>query len=134
MPATIALSVSRPSCGPPSSYLLIITHALLLVLGSLFHLSRAVIIVPRVIPLLPLYLRSPDVPVHLLRAALTAMLNTLGIFRPKLTMSGDVARLSLDAADITADRRVAAVAVQTRTSPAILTCPNVRQAHRVLGL
>ncbi|KAG2445998.1 hypothetical protein HXX76_000601 [Chlamydomonas incerta] len=52
------------------------------------------------------------------------MLNSLGIFRPKLTMSGDVARLSLDAADITADPRLGCVAVQNRTSPAILTCPN----------
>ncbi|GIL97914.1 hypothetical protein Vretimale_3488 [Volvox reticuliferus] len=55
---------------------------------------------------------------------LHAMLNTLGIFRPKLSMTGDVARLSLDAADITADRRVACVAVHTRSSPAILTSPN----------
>ncbi|GIL47589.1 hypothetical protein Vafri_4374 [Volvox africanus] len=55
---------------------------------------------------------------------LHAMLNTLGVFRPKLFMTGDVARLSLDAADITADRRVACVAVQTRSSPAILTSPN----------
>ncbi|KAG2452561.1 hypothetical protein HYH02_002798 [Chlamydomonas schloesseri] len=52
------------------------------------------------------------------------MLNTLGIFRPKLTMNGDVARLSLDAADITADPRLGCVAVQTRTNPAILSCPN----------
>ncbi|GLI58956.1 hypothetical protein VaNZ11_000674 [Volvox africanus] len=55
---------------------------------------------------------------------LHAMLNTLGVFRPKLFMTGDVARLSLDAADITADRRVACVAVHTRSSPAILTSPN----------
>ncbi|EFJ50592.1 hypothetical protein VOLCADRAFT_116765 [Volvox carteri f. nagariensis] len=55
---------------------------------------------------------------------LHAMLNTLGIFRPKLFMAGDVARLSLDAADITADRRLACVAVHARNSPAILTSPN----------
>ncbi|KAG2494492.1 hypothetical protein HYH03_007261 [Edaphochlamys debaryana] len=55
---------------------------------------------------------------------LHGMLNTLGVFRPKLAMSGDVARLSLDAGDITADPRAAAVAVQARTSPAIITSPN----------
>ncbi|GFR46433.1 hypothetical protein Agub_g8007 [Astrephomene gubernaculifera] len=55
---------------------------------------------------------------------LHGLLNSLGIFRPKLAMSGDVARLSLDAGDITADPRVACVAVQARNSPAILTSPN----------
>lgn len=55
---------------------------------------------------------------------LHSMLNTMGIFRPKLAVCGDVARLALEASDLTCDRRAACVAVQARSSPAILTSPN----------
>eukprot|EP00198_Chlamydomonas_reinhardtii_P001742 XP_001691078.1 predicted protein [Chlamydomonas reinhardtii] len=48
------------------------------------------------------------------------MLNSLGIFRPKLTMNGDVARLSLDAADITADPRLGCVAEVDDLIPLLL--------------
>ncbi len=60
------------------------------------------------------------------------MLNTMGIFRPKLAVCGDVARLALEASDLTCDRRAACVAVQARSSPAILTSPNV-SASGALG-